>query len=110
MRCSPGRRPGPARLGTEDRHASALRGSLAADIAELRTGLLEWNVNPLEGAPVEFLTIPAYQRLETPEDGEKMVARWREMARYSDGAAGDAAGQPRGRPGRERVAGPRTSR
>jgi uncharacterized protein (DUF885 family) len=63
---------------------SALRGSLAADLAELRTGLLEWNLNPLEGAPVDFLTIPAYQRLETPEDGAKMVARWREMGRYTD--------------------------
>jgi uncharacterized protein (DUF885 family) len=63
---------------------SALRGSLAADIAELRTGLLEWNINPLEGAPVDFLTIPAYQRLETPEDGARMVARWREMGRYTD--------------------------
>ena len=69
----------------EDRTTlSALRGSLAADIAELRTGFLEWNINPLEGAPVDFLTIPAYQRLETPEDGERMVARWREMGRYTD--------------------------
>jgi uncharacterized protein (DUF885 family) len=63
---------------------SALRGSLAADIAELRTGLLEWNLNPLEGAPVDFLTIPAYQRLETPEDGARMVSRWHAMGRYTD--------------------------
>ena len=75
----------PAAEANGDRTTlSALRGSLAADIAELRTGLLEWNINPLEGAPVDFLTIPAYQRLETPEDGAKMVARWREMGRYTD--------------------------
>jgi uncharacterized protein (DUF885 family) len=72
------------RLGAEDRVTlSALQESIAADLAEHRTGLLEWGVNPLEGAPVEFLSIPAYQRLETPEDGERMVSRWREMARYS---------------------------
>ena len=49
----------PARETPADRTTlSALRGSLAADIAELRTGILEWNVNPLEGAPVDFLTSP----------------------------------------------------
>ena len=75
----------PARHTAADRTTlSALRGSLVADIAELRTGLLEWNVNPLEGAPVDFLTIPAYQRLETPEDGERMVARWQAMGTYTD--------------------------
>lgn len=72
------------RTATDRTTLSALRGSLAADLAELRTGLLEWNLNPLEGAPADFLTIPAYQRLETPEDGAKMVARWREMGRYTD--------------------------
>ncbi|HEY3335533.1 MAG TPA: DUF885 domain-containing protein [Candidatus Limnocylindrales bacterium] len=72
------------RLDTEDQVTlSALQGSIAADLAELRTGLLEWGVSPLEGAPVEFLSLPAYQRLESPEDGERMLSRWREMARYS---------------------------
>ena len=76
----------PARQTPADRTTlSALRGSLAADIAELRTGILEWNVNPLEGAPVDFLTITAYQRLETPEDGERMIARWHAMGTYTDG-------------------------
>jgi len=71
-------------LDAEDRITLlALRESLAADLAELQTGLLEWGVNPLEGAPVEFLTIPAFQRLETAEDGRRMISRWREMARYS---------------------------
>ena len=63
---------------------SALRESLAADLAELRTGLGEWNINPQEGAPVDFLTLPEYQRLESPEDGLRMTARWHEMARYTD--------------------------
>ncbi len=34
--------------------------------------------------PVDFLNVPDYQRLETPEDGQRMVARWRAMARYTD--------------------------
>ena len=39
---------------------------------------------PLEGVPADFLTVPAYQRLETPDDGERMLARWRAMAVYTD--------------------------
>jgi len=63
---------------------SALRGSIADDRSELETGLLEWNVDHLDGLPSLFLNIPAYQRLVTPDDGRRMVARWREMAGYTD--------------------------
>ena len=61
-----------------------LRETIASDIAELDTGLLDWNVDPLEGVPADFLLVPDYQRLETPEDGRRMVARWRAMAVYTD--------------------------
>jgi len=63
---------------------SALREGLIADVAELRTGLLAWNVDPLDGIPSDFLSLPAYQRLELPEDGGRMVGRWRAMAEYTD--------------------------
>jgi len=63
---------------------SALGESLAADIAELETGLLDWNVDPTDGVPAEFLLVPDFQRLGTVEDGRRMVARWREMAVYVD--------------------------
>ncbi len=62
----------------------ALRESASADVAELDAGLLAWNVDPLDGVPTDFLNVPDYQRLETPEDGRNMVARWRAMAGYTD--------------------------
>jgi uncharacterized protein (DUF885 family) len=61
-----------------------LRETIASDIAELDTGLLDWNVDPLEGVPADFLLVPDYQRLETPDDGSRMLARWRAMAVYAD--------------------------
>jgi uncharacterized protein (DUF885 family) len=72
-------------FGDEDRVTrDALRESVSADIAELDAGLLAWNIDPLDGVPVDFLNVPDYQRLETPEDGRHMVARWRAMAGYTD--------------------------
>ena len=99
----------PERLGTEDQVTlSALQESIAADLAELRTGLLEWGVNPLEGAPVEFLSIPAYQRLETPEDGERCCpagARW-PATRGSSWRPCEAASRTAASPACPRCAGP----
>ena len=63
---------------------SALRESIAADRAELGTGLRDWNVDPLDGVPTLLLQVPSFQRLETPDDGTRMVARWRAMAVYTD--------------------------
>ena len=75
----------PDRLAGEDAVTlSALRETIASDIAELDTGILEWNVDPLDGVPAELLQVPDYQRLETPADGRNMVARWRAMAVYAD--------------------------
>ncbi len=72
-------------FGTEDRVTrDALREAVAADLADLDAGLAEWNVDPLEGVPVNLLNVPDYQRLETPDDGGHMVARWRGMAVYTD--------------------------
>ncbi len=61
-----------------------LRETIASDIAELDTGLLDWNIDPIEGVPADFLLVPDYQRLDTPEDGARMAARWRAMAEYTD--------------------------
>ena len=63
---------------------SALRESLRGDIAELDTGLMAWNVDPLEGVPTNLLNVPDYQRLATPDDGRRIVERWRAMAGYTD--------------------------
>ena len=45
---------------------AALRESAGSDIAQLDTGLLDWNLDPLEGIPANFLLIPDYQRLRLP--------------------------------------------
>ncbi len=62
----------------------ALRATIASDLAELDAGLLDWNIDPIEGVPADFLLVPDYQRLESPEDGRRMVERWRAMAVYTD--------------------------
>ncbi len=63
---------------------AALRETLTAEIAALDCGLAEWNVDHMDGLPTSLLSLPDYQRLETPEDGDAMVARWRAMAPYVD--------------------------
>lgn len=63
---------------------SALHEALASDLDAVDAGLDEWTVDPLEGVPVGLLNVPDYQRLETPEDGRRMVARWQAMAVYAD--------------------------
>lgn len=75
----------PATLDRDGRITlSTLRETLASDVAELDTGLADWTVDPLEGVPVELLNIPDFQEVETPEDGVRMVARWRAMGPYVD--------------------------
>ncbi len=63
---------------------AALRESAGSDIAQLDTGLLDWNLDPLEGIPANFLLIPDYQRLDSPDDGRRMLTRWRAMAGCTD--------------------------
>jgi len=63
---------------------SALREALRSDVADLRTGVDDWTVDPLEGPQVEFENIESYQPVATPHDGAAMVARWRAMGPYVD--------------------------
>ena len=65
---------------------AALRESLGSDIAQLDTGLLDWNLDPLEGIPVE---LPADPRLPAP----RLAGRRRADARP---LAGDGARAPTG--------------
>jgi uncharacterized protein (DUF885 family) len=63
---------------------STLREALRGDIAELESGLRDWNVDSLEGVPAGLLLIPDFQRVETPAAGEALLARWHAMAGYVD--------------------------
>jgi uncharacterized protein (DUF885 family) len=55
-------------------------------LAALRTGIHEWDVNQLDGPLVSLLNLPGYQTIERPADGELMVARWRAIGGYLDDA------------------------
>ena len=96
----------PERLGTEDRVTlSALQESIAADLAELRTGPARVGRQPARGRPGR---VPVDPRLPAPRVARGRRADAVPLAR--DGpllarAAGDAAQQPRRRPRRQRVPG-----
>ena len=89
-RPAPGTRTSsPAPAGSTPTRSTPTAGSRLAALREIGaartsreidTGLVDWNLDPLEGVPASFLLIPDYQRLETAEDGRRMVARWRAMA------------------------------
>ena len=53
--------------------------------AALRTRLHEWTVDPLGGPTVSLLDLVDYQTITTPEDGQALIARSREIGRYLDG-------------------------
>jgi uncharacterized protein (DUF885 family) len=63
---------------------SALAEAIASDAAGLRTGLQDWNVDPMDGPPTSLLAIPDFQPLATPADGDAMVARWHAMGAFTD--------------------------
>jgi uncharacterized protein (DUF885 family) len=50
----------------------------------LRTGIHEWTVDPLSGPTVSLLDLVDYQVVRTPDDGRKLVDRWRAVAGYLD--------------------------
>ena len=66
---------------------SALSAGLEGNIAELDSGLRDWNVDSLEGVPADLLVIPDFQRVDGPAAGDAMVARWRALARFVDAHA-----------------------
>ena len=108
-RCSPGRGAGPGSLGGDGPgHAHALGESVSADIAELDTGLLDWNVDPhRRRAGGASCNVPDFQRLETrrgrPADGGPLARD----GRLHGPAHGVAAAQPgRGPRGMPRAGGP----
>lgn len=56
----------------------------AGQAAALRTGMHDWTVDPLGGPTVSLLDLVDYQAIETPDDGRRMVARWRQIGPYLD--------------------------
>src|SRR4051794_31232748 len=50
----------------------------------IRTRVNEWTVDPLQGPMMSLLDIVDYQTITTPEDGRKLVERFRGIGRYLD--------------------------
>ena len=80
----PGRRPRRRRARRRRDHAADAARGARADIAESRHGLLAWNVDPLDGVPVEFLQRARLPAGRDPAGRPAMVERWRAMAGYTD--------------------------
>jgi uncharacterized protein (DUF885 family) len=50
----------------------------------IRTRVNEWTVDPLQGPMMGLLDIVDYQTVQTPDDGRKLVERFRGIGRYLD--------------------------
>ncbi len=73
------------RLSGEERLTRiALLTQVRADIDLIDADAERWTVDPLEGTPVVLLNIQAFQRVQTPEDGDAMAARWNAIGAYVD--------------------------
>jgi uncharacterized protein (DUF885 family) len=66
---------------------SALREGLRADLAFIDSGLLAWNVDPLDGIPVHLLQAGEYQPAGTPAQAAALLERWRAIPHYVDAHA-----------------------
>jgi uncharacterized protein (DUF885 family) len=53
---------------------------------QLATRTIDWTVDPLGGPQTTLLDLVDYQTIETPEDGRRLVARWRAIGPHLDQA------------------------
>jgi uncharacterized protein (DUF885 family) len=72
-------------LGEADRltHGELLD-FLGRELDLVEAGLDAWNVDPLDGPQVAYLDIPSFQPIETPDEGDALIRRWREMGPWID--------------------------
>jgi uncharacterized protein (DUF885 family) len=73
-----------AELGSSSVTATALEAWLAIEIAFRESDHQSWAIDPLDGPQTRFLSVPAYHRAETVDEGEAMVARWSRMGPWID--------------------------
>ena len=62
----------------------ALRDELGSELARQVCEPEVWVVDHREGIQIAFLNIVSAQPLDTPEDGDRVIARWNAMADYID--------------------------
>ena len=63
---------------------TALVTEIEGQLASLSCGFQEWVVDPLGGPQVEFMNLPDYTTIETPQDAARFAKRCRVMGRYLD--------------------------
>jgi len=74
-----------ARLSASDQLTrSALITEIEGQLAGIGCHFEEWLVDPLNGPQVEFMNLPDYTRIETPQDGANFVKRCQAMGRSLD--------------------------
>lgn len=72
---------------TDEVTHAALTETLRTDRAFLDADLDAFNVDPMDGALVTLLNIPAFQPIRDAEDEAALLARWRAMPAFLDQAA-----------------------
>ena len=78
---------GEDRLGGEDLLTrSVLHHAIAAERARLEADATAYTVDVMAGPQSELFSVPSYQPLATPKDGEALLARWRAMEPYLETA------------------------
>ena len=75
----------PDTLSTADRvtHA-ALIDFLQSELDLVVAGMDAWGVDPLDGPQVAYLNVPSFQPIRTLDEGDALVASWREIGPWVD--------------------------
>ena len=75
----------PAQLMAPDQVTrSALITEIEGQLAAIGCHFEEWVVDPLNGPHIEFMNLPDYTQIDTPQDGASFVKRVRAMGPYLD--------------------------
>src|SRR4051794_1286358 len=64
--------------------AAALVDFLRSEHDLVAAGMDAWSVDPLDGPQVAYLNVPSFTPVRTVEEGDALVARWREIGPWVD--------------------------
>ncbi len=81
--------PADALDGRDSVTREALLAFVRMDLDVRKADLGRWAVDPLEGPQVLFLNVASFQPLETPDDGDRLLARWGAMDGFIEQRASD---------------------
>ncbi len=81
--------PADALDGRDAVTREALLAFVRMDLDVREADVARWAVDPLEGPQVLFLNVASFQPLETPDDGDRLLARWGAMDGFIEQRAAD---------------------